>query len=239
MAIICNASDIHLRSSQAMGLSALTPFSVVAWINATWNSGSRRSFVGIYGPTTDTPLGAPATAIQIGTTNGGGELSFWTWGGLVLTGTGAGVMTPYNGLWVCTAYTFDGTTHRGYLNGVQVSTSTTAQQPGFLNQVYINGYPGGGTNEVHNHQVDTYSLFRRALSADEVLTIYNARGDRHGIIDDVICSYSFDEGVQAASATSIVDLSGNGHTLTSTGAGSAITYTYSNNVANSNIRPVQ
>lgn len=239
MAVQLNASDIHLRSSQAMGLSALAPFSVTAWMNCTWNGGSRRSFVGIYGPSTDTPLGSPVTALQIGTSSGAGELTFWTWGGATLTGTATGVMTPFNNQWVFIAYTFDGTTHRGYRNGVLLSSATTTQQPGFLNQVYINGFPGGGTSEVDSFQVDQYHLFRRTLSVEEIETMFNAGGARHGIINGIICRYEFDEGANGSTATNVVDLTGNSHNLTPIGSGTAITYTYTNTFANSNIRPVQ
>jgi hypothetical protein len=239
MAILFNASDIHLRSGKTMGLQSQTPFSMVVWIKATWNPGSRRALAGIYGPATDTPLATPVTAVQIGTTSGNGELSFWTWGGGILTGTGAGVMTPFNGVWVMTTYTFDGTTHRGYYNATLASSATTAQVAGYLNQVYLNGYPSGGTNQVHNHQIGWYALYRRTLSAAEIATIYYASGTGHGIVDGLICQYNFDNGVEGATVASQPDLTGHGHTLTSVGAGSPITYTYLSTVATSNLRPVQ
>jgi hypothetical protein len=239
MAIQTTATDIHLRSSQAMNLQATTPFSVTVWINATWNPGARTSYVGIYGPTTDTPLGAPVTAMQIGVSTGNYDLTCWTWGGATLVGTATGTMTGFNGVWVFITYTYDGTNHRVFRNGVQLATSTTAQTPGFLNQVYINGFPGGVTSEVGAFQVDQYALYRRALLADEILTIYNAAGARHGIVNENICRYEFDEGADATTVTGVVDLSGNGNTLTPTGAGAAMTYTYPATYANSNIRMVQ
>jgi hypothetical protein len=239
MAIQCVAADSHLRSSQTMGLQSSSSFSITCWINATWTGGARLSLVGIYGPATDVALGTPVTAVQIGTTAGGGELSFWTWGGGVLTGTAAGFMNAYNGLWVHIAYTYDGTNHRGYLNGTQVTTATTAQIAGYLNQVYINGFPTGVTNEVSNHQVDQYFLYRRTLAADEVKSIWAAGGSRHGIYKDIIARYEYDELASGANVTSVLDLSGNGHNLTTVGAGAALTYTYTNTYANANIRPVQ
>jgi hypothetical protein len=195
--------------------------------------------VGIYGPLNDTPLGAPNTAVQIGTQAGTGDLVFWTWGGGSLCNTATGVMTALNNTWVFVVYTYDGSTHRGYVNGVQVCTGTSAQQPGFLNQVYINGYPGSVTGEVHNHLVDQYALYRRTLSAAEILSMYTSQGARHGNFGSLICRYEFDEQVQASAVTSVPDLSGNGHVLTPVGAGAAMTYTYTGTVANSNIRPVQ
>lgn len=239
MAIQCNASDSHLRSSQAMNLRSSDAFTVNAWVNATWNGGTRLSMVGIYGPASDTPAGTPVTAMQFGSASGNYDLTCWTWGGGGLVTTATGVMNGFNGVWVYISYTFDGTTHSLYRNGQLLVTSTSAQQAGFLNQVYINGFPGSGTGEVGNFQVDQYSLFRRALSANEILTMYNARGDRHGIYNGLIARYEFDELGQGVAATAVVDMSGNGHTLTTVGAGTPpISYTYQNTVANSNIRPV-
>lgn len=239
MAIQTTATDIHLRSSQAMNLSATTPFSVTTWINAVWNSGARNSFVGIYGPTTDTPLGAPVTAMQIGTSTGNYDLTCWTWGGATLVGTATGVMTGFNNIWTFIAYTYDGTNHVVYRNGVQLATSTIAQISGFLNQVYINGFPGGVLSEVAAFQTDQYALYRRALSQGEVQSIYNSQGFRNGIVYQGVANYEYDELSQGSAVTAIVDMAGNGNTLTPTGAGTAMTYTYPGTVANSNIRPVQ
>jgi hypothetical protein len=239
MPIQTNASDIHLRSSQTTGLQSSNALSISVWINATWTGGARLSMVGIYGPATDVALGGPVTAVQIGSSSGGGDLTCWTWGGGALVATAAGSMTAFNGQWVHIVYTYNGTNHVLYRNGVQVATTTTAQLPGFLNQVYINGFPGGGTSEVGAFQVDGYTLYRRTLTASEAQTIYKAEGDRHGIVNNLLCHYDFDELGQGVTTTNVNDTSGNGHTLTSTGAGTAITYTYTNAFANSNLRPVQ
>ncbi len=239
MAIQSNAADIHLRSSQALGLGSRSAFSITCWIRANWSEGGRRSFAGIYGPSTDAPLGTPVTAVQIGTSGGNGELTFWTWGGGTLTETATGLMTSRNNRWTFIAYTYDGITHRGYVDGAQVTSSTAAQLDGFLNQVYINGYPGGGTAEVAAFQLDSYSLFRRTLDPAEILTMHNAEGSRHGIISGKIASYEFDEQPAGNLVNSIVDLSGNSNTLTSIGPGAAMTYSYIDSLANANIRPVQ
>lgn len=237
MAIQTTNTDIHLRSSLAMGLQSTQPFSISTWINATWNGGTRLSFVGLYGPSTDTPLGPPVTALQIGTASGTGDVVCWTWGGGAMV-TGAG-MTAFNGVWVNLTYTYDGTNHRIYRAGTQLATATTAQIPGFLNQVYINGYPGSITSEVASFQTDLYALWRRTLSAEEVMTVASARGGRHGILLNAICRYEMDELPAGATVTNVIDLAGNGHNLTPVGAGSPITYTYNGAVANSNLRPVQ
>lgn len=237
MAIQTSAGDIHLRSSQPMGLNARTPFSVSAWINAVWNPGTVTSMVGIYGGSNDVGLEPPVTAMQIGCQAGNGDITCWTWGGGALVTVGGGTMTPFNNTWVFIVYTYDGTTHRVYRNGTLLGTGTTTQQAGFLNQVYINGYPSSGTNEVANFQTDQYSLFRRTLSADEVQSMFTARGSRHGITDGLIARYDFDEQAQDTIVSSIPDLSGNNHTLTLVGT-SQMSYAYTNTNANSNLRLV-
>jgi hypothetical protein len=225
-----------------MGLQTSDSFSISAWMNCVWNGGARLSFVGIYGPATDTALGAPVTAVQMGTGAGAGDLVCWTWGGAAVVSSANAAMTPFNNTWVNIVYTYDGITHRMYRNGTLLASqlnSVAPQIPGFLNQVYINGFPGGATSEVAAFQVDQYSLFRRTLSPDEILSMYNAAGARHGIMLGQICRFEFDEGTQGAGVTSVVDMANAGHGLTSIGAGTTFTYTYSSTLANSNIRPVQ
>jgi hypothetical protein len=160
----------------------------------------------------------------------------WTWGGGALTLTG-NVMLPFVGQWINLAYTYNGTTHRLYVNGVQFSTSTTAQIPGFLNQVYINGFPNSGASEVATYQLDQYSLVLRELTPGEVLTIYNAAGGRHGIYFQRSARYEFDELGQGSNVTSVVDFSGGLSSLEPVGAGANFTYVYPGTLANSNTRP--
>lgn len=242
MAVLTTAADCHLRSSQASGLLARSAFSISVWVNTVWNAAATRSLVGIYGAATDVPLSTPVTALQIGTRTGAGELSCWTWGGGTLVQTATGVMTALNNTWVHIVYTYDLTTHRVYANGALVASQLNTVSPqiaGYLNQVYINGYPTGAVSEVAAFTVDQYALYRRTLAPDEVQVMYYAAGWRHGINDSVMCRYEFDEGIQGAIASAVVDLSGNGHTLTLTGASTAITHSYVNSFVDSNIRPVQ
>lgn len=240
MAVQTTAADRHLRSNAPMGnLSALESYSINLWIKANWNTGIRMSMVGLYGGATDIPQSPPITGIQIGSSLGNDDLSCWTWGGNVMVGTATGFMTAYNNTWTFITYTYDGTTHKVYLNSVLAASSTTAQTPGILNQVYINGFPGGGTNEVSAYQIDRYALFRKTLSQDEITTIYNSRGWRHAIIYKAICRYEFDELGEGTPCPLAVDYTGNGHQLTTEGAGATMTHTYINNIGKSNTRVVQ
>jgi hypothetical protein len=168
--------------------------SISVWINALWDGSTKTSsMVGMYA--------AGTTAIQIGSRTAAGQCDIWTWGGGIMVST-TGITIPAS-TWVNITYTYDGTTHRIYYNGVLNNSSTTAQQAGNFNAVYLNGYATGATAETATFQVDTYDYYNRMLSANEVQTIYTSRGQRHGIIYGLIAKYEFDEGVQGANVTTI------------------------------------
>lgn len=245
MPIQCTAADYHLRStSPLISIPSTAPFSVATWINANWTDGARRSFVGIYGPLNsgDSPIATPVTAVQIGTSNGLGSLTFWTWGGGTLTTTANNVMNAFNNVWCHIVYTYDGSTHRGYLNGQLITSTVGSNTAGFLKQIYINGYPGSATGETSTHQVDSYAIYDRTLRDDEILSMYSARGSRHAITFGLLARHEFDEQPQGAAVTNVVDISRNGVNLSNVSVGTPgapTTYTYINTLASSNLRPVQ
>jgi len=230
-------TDRHLYSTSTNFTQSTVPFSITVWINAVWNGGTRLSYVGMYDGTI---LSGTTTGLQIGTGAGAGEVSCWTYGGTIMVESADAVMTPFNNTWVLITYTYDGTNHRVYRNDTLLATAATAQNPGTFTQVYINGYPPtGSASETATYQVDSYAYYNRTLGIGEITSIYNALGTRHGIAFGLLARYDFDELAQGATATNVVDISGNGNNMVNTGAGTAITYTYTNTIANSNLRPVQ
>lgn len=234
MAIQTVVANTHLYSTSTNFTASTAPFSISVWINAVWNGAARVSMVGLYNGTT---TAGTTTGLQIGTSTGAGEISCWTYGGTIMVQSATGVMTARNNTWVNATYTYNGTTHLLYVNGVQVGTATTAQIAGTFTQVWINGYPPtGNANETAVFGIDAYNYYNRTLSADEVLTIYNAAGQRHGIVYGALARYEFDELSQGASVSSVTDLSGNNNTLLSVGTGAALTYNYATSFADSNLR---
>jgi hypothetical protein len=227
MAVLCNTTDIHLTSSMANLPQAGTPVTITTWMAANWTT-TAGSFVGLYGPSPN-----PSTAIQIGCRNTAGSCQVWTWGGGLLVATAGNIMT--NGKVHFIAYTFDGNTNRLYVDGVLQATSTTANLAGKFAMFYINGFPTGGTAETSNHMVDTVRLYNRALSQNEITTIFNSTGARHGIVNGLMSYYEFDEAAQGANVSSVIDQY-QGANLMLAGSGTAMTYTYSN--AESKLRPV-
>lgn len=230
-------TDRHLYSTGTNFTASTVPFSITVWINAVWNGGARLSLVGMYDGTVTS---GTTTGLQIGTASGTGEVTCWTYGGGTLVTSANGAMTPYNNTWALITYTYDGTNHRVYRNDTLLATNAAAQIPGTFTQVFINGYPPtGSVSETATYQADSYAYYNRTLDINEITSIYNALGTRHGIVYGLLARYDFDELAQGATVVSVADISGNGNTMVNTGAGTAITYTYTNTIANSNLRPVQ
>jgi hypothetical protein len=192
---LANATDATTFSSSTASQS------INVWINALWDGNVKTSsMVGMYNA-------VGATAIQIGSRTAAGQCDIWTWGGGIMISS-TGVTIPSN-TWANITYTYDGTSHRLYYNGVLNNTvvngtaPNTAQIAGNFNQVFLNGFATGAASETANFQVDTYYYYNRTLTADEILTIYNSRGNRHGIVYRSLLRYEFDEGVQGATVSSI------------------------------------
>jgi hypothetical protein len=192
---LANATDTTFFSSSTAAQS------INVWINALWDGAAKTSsMVGMYNAT-------GTTAIQIGSRTAAGQCDIWTWGGGIMI-TSTGITIPAN-TWVNITYTYDGTSHRLYYNGVLNNTVVngtaprTAQIAGNLNQVFLNGFSTGAASETATFQVDTYYYYSRVLSVDEIMTIYNARGNRHGIVYGSLLRYEFDEGVQGDNVASI------------------------------------
>lgn len=255
MAVVLTPADSHLYGAGGGALpNSANPYTINVWIRAAWNGGARLSFVGLYNGATP-PTGLPSTnaGLQIGTGGGAGEISCWVYGGTVVIESAAGAMTTFNNQWVMATYVWDGTNHRLYVNGgnptngITVTPTITGFNPVQMTQVYINGFPPtGNAGECSSFAVDSYGTYSRALSAAEILTLYNAAGSRGGVVQSLVSQYEFDEGAEgvaagtgAGNAPRIVDMTGGGNDILHTGAANTTTYTYSNTYPNSNIRPVQ
>jgi len=235
MAIQCAAVDIHLANAgNGVGFVAgNVAHSIAVWINADWAAAGNGSFVGLYGPQPTF-----TSAIQIGRRTGfPNQVSCWSWGAVILAQSSVGSIA--SNVWQFVVYTFDGTTHRIYVNGNLVGTGVVVPNAVQMTTIYINGYPTGVAGETSNHKVDSYAYYNRTLSIDEINTMYHARGGRHIIVNGLIAAYEFDGLVEGATVTSVKDFSSNGNDLVSAGAGaSPITQTYTDAVASTNLRRV-
>jgi len=230
------AVDYHLASqSGSMSINPLLSNTLMCWISATtWTGGVTNSMVGTYNTAT-----SGGTAIQIGTRNGTGNCDIWTWGGTVLVSSagGTGITTLTNNTWYHIAYTFDGTTHRLYINGVITNTATTAQLAGTITAIFINGFPTGGASETGTFSLDDLSYFNRQLSANEILTAYTTAGNRDGMIYGLTATCLFSEGYTGTTANNCIDYSGKGNVLTPLGTASGVNFIYSTGIAAADTRP--
>lgn len=210
-------------------INAQTPVTLCGWyyIDGTWPT-TTISIFGVY--MVGAIPGNPAfTAIQIGMRDG--NIVIWTWNGGILIQT-TGVSLPNT--WIHVGYTYTGTLHSLYINGVLHTTSTNAQNPGTLDQTYINGYPGGGVNESGNVLLDDFQLYQRALLQSEIQTICQSYGTRHGVYNSLKASYEFQEQYSNNDVVIVRDISGNNADLIPVGVGTTPTYT--NGCAGSNAR---
>ena len=226
--------DYHLASQTGtMSINALQPVTLMAWVNVDWNYPATLSILGTYNTAT-----SGGTAIQIGIRTGvnTGNVLIWTWGGTILVSSN-GVIVPNSNDWCHVAYTFDGTTHKLYINGQFANSATTAQQAGIITAVYVNGYPGGGTNETGPFAVDDISYYDRELSANEVLSAFTTGGDKDGIVYGRTANYLCNEGVIGATANNVTDMSGGLNTLTPIGTATGSNFTYTVSPVNRDTRP--
>lgn len=233
MAVQFSTSGDSLANSTGFSVQSTSPQSITVWINALWDGAVKvSSMVGMY----NNPGGT--AAIQIGAKVANGQCDVWSWGGGTILST-TGVTIPSN-VWVNITYTFDGATARLYYNGVLNNSAAYTPAAIVFNQVFLNGYIGGATNETATFQLDTYEYFTRALSAYEVQTIYTTRGNRHGIVYGELLRYEFDEGAAGSTVVAVPDQGPQAGTLNNSLVSNSPRtplVTYSAAAASNNLRP--
>lgn len=243
MAVQFTASGDSLANAVGTGYDIITnaltsPVTITCWINATWPS-AIISYVGLYDETQRASTGN-STAIQLGC-RAGNLFTVWTWGGTILVQSPT-PMTPYTNQWCMITYTFDGTTHRAYVNDALVGTGTTTQLAGAFDRVYLNGYTGGGASETATFQLDTYTSYNRALSLEEITTMYHTAGNRHGIVYGCMVRYECDEqpvGSSVATVYNQTDYINTYSDLTVVVPAGVARVTYTNGYADANLRQPQ
>jgi hypothetical protein len=110
----------------------------------------------------------------IGTGGGGtgGELKIQVgkWGGTAIVEYNTNALSA--GTWYHTAYTYDGTTHRLYVNGIERDTDTGSGGTGATGVVRIGSFNAAYPTPYWDGNLDEVMIFNRALSTDEIKQIY-------------------------------------------------------------------
>lgn len=142
-------------------------------------------------------LGAGSSAVQCGFR--GSTIMCWKNGGTELVNTST---LPAAGTWNHVVYTFDGTNHTLYLNGVYQETSTVAANTGAASDVQV-GYNGDSTTEDwENGEIDEVKIWNYELTQSQVMYEFN-RGGPIGWwkFDDNTGTTAQDTGVQNLDGT--------------------------------------
>ena len=134
---------------------------------------------------------------------------------------GSTSLTPFIGTWFHLAGVYDGVDLKIYLNGVQDGGSTA--KAGAIRTggapTWIGANPLTASDRPWDGEIEDARIYSRALSADEMLTIFNAEGV-DGIADGLLTKHHMLEGapgVAAVGAGTVKDAAGN-HNGTPTGS---------------------
>jgi hypothetical protein len=138
-----------------------------------------------------------------------GAFNIWSYGGGVLiSATGLTLSS-----WLSLAYTFNGTTHTLYINGIAVATSTTATQTGAPSLIQIGG---NQWNEyLRNTLVEDLRVYDRAITVEEAVSYHTEYfNDIYGLVAWWKCQEA-NNGI-ALPAANFIEEYGRTHTLVGT-----------------------
>ena len=154
-----NAATFDGTAYSILGITGIpannAPQTISVWVNLTSNAGVQ-NFVTLIN-------GGSGSAVQVGIRNP--NVVVWSYGG----GTLASAPLTGTGAWHHITYTYDGTTHRLYLDGVAGTPTTNPPQTSTPTQTYLGSYDGA--NEFLQGALDDVRVYNRALSPAEVTTL--------------------------------------------------------------------
>jgi hypothetical protein len=161
------ASNQYVNTATATNIPKINAAQTLsAWVNLT--AGGAGTTRDILVPELN---GSGANQLRI---NGANHPEVSEWGGAI---TITGATTPSTGVWHMITWTYDGTTNRIYVDGVQDTTSATTPQNFTPTAVIIGSYGGAG-NENFWGAVDDCRIYNRALSAADVAQLFQYTGNR-------------------------------------------------------------
>ncbi|HEY4183700.1 MAG TPA: LamG-like jellyroll fold domain-containing protein [Polyangia bacterium] len=131
--------------------------SISLWVYYTSNAaGAARDFVALDN--------GSSSGVYVGL-NASNQVAVWKWGGTsLLTAT-----APSSNAWHHIAYTWDGTTHRLYVDGTAATPSTTAANSGTPTSVQLGRKPSGA--EYFAGKLDDVRIYNAALTVAQVKSL--------------------------------------------------------------------
>ena len=153
---------VHVRVSDSAALKP-AQLTVEAWVFPTGPNGSPKTIIA---------RGSPFNTWDLRLTNN--RPQFWSHGGQGLEGPSA---IPLNE-WTHLAITFDGLIKRLYVNGAQLASRNELRALVYdaapVPVTIGSDWASNASSAPFNGRIDEVALYNRALTADEVLSIYNA-----------------------------------------------------------------
>lgn len=212
--ILLNGTADYVTANVGSGLPANNANQTISWwMNVATNPSEVRTAFDLHNDTM-------SSSVQGGFRNS--KVGIWNHGGNVL----AESTPPAAGGWHHYAYTFDGTTHRLYIDGSLAGSSTALAQTAEVTS-FVFGRWNGGPAEYFAGTLDEFRIYSRTLSATEVVVLAQ---------DPTLAAhFRFDEGTGISAA----DSTGNGHdgtlsagvTWISGAAGNAVSLTGASHIA--------
>lgn len=192
MAIRCNDTNNSTADFNNAAALRTDPISIMHWVNNYADTGN--TFLSVWGAS---GTRAWRTSAATGPTNMRTRLS--TDGANQLSTSSSTTIT--NGTWYHMAMLYDGTDNEFWLNGVLDATSVDAGGLFASSQdLSIGGQQGGGNASDTEHA--DIRIYSRILSAEEMETIYAARG-HDGITDGLEFRCLGNEGAISALVSSV------------------------------------
>jgi hypothetical protein len=90
----------------------------------------------------------------------------WNWGG----GTLLQAKSPDPGKWYHCVYSFDGSTHRFYINAKEIASSTARTQAGIPTVLMFGNYPTG--RQYFKGKLDDIRIYNRSIKKSEIDILY-------------------------------------------------------------------
>ena len=145
----------------ARGLPALgTAMTVSLWMRPKF--GATRTILTLLREASGS---SPSAGFQIGTKDT--QAAFWLFGGASMVVRSQALTSD---VWYHVAYTFDGSTHRLFVNAGEVASSSEASPTGPPTVVRFGTY-GSATAQLYTGRLDDVRLYDRVLSAAEITAL--------------------------------------------------------------------